>query len=69
VSILFIPAYFQGELLTAYELISSGETVSRAEIREVLSGNLCRCTGYHAIVDAVEAVSAKSAKASKGGRS
>jgi carbon-monoxide dehydrogenase small subunit len=57
-----------GMLLTAYELISSGETLSRAEIREVLSGNMCRCTGYHAIVDAVEAVSAKSAKASKGGR-
>jgi carbon-monoxide dehydrogenase small subunit len=29
---------------------------SRNEIREHLSGNYCRCTGYHAIVDAVEAV-------------
>jgi carbon-monoxide dehydrogenase small subunit len=29
---------------------------SRDEIREHLSGNYCRCTGYHAIVDAVEAV-------------
>jgi aerobic carbon-monoxide dehydrogenase small subunit len=29
---------------------------SREEIREHLSGNYCRCTGYHAIVDAVEAV-------------
>jgi aerobic carbon-monoxide dehydrogenase small subunit len=48
-----------GMLLTAYELISSGETVSRARIREALSGNMCRCTGYHAIVDAVEAVAAK----------
>ncbi|MGE0748775.1 MAG: 2Fe-2S iron-sulfur cluster-binding protein, partial [Rhodospirillales bacterium] len=27
---------------------------SREEIREFLSGNFCRCTGYHAIVDAVE---------------
>jgi carbon-monoxide dehydrogenase small subunit len=45
-----------GMLLTAYELVASGEAVSRAEIREFLSGNMCRCTGYHAIVDAVEAV-------------
>jgi aerobic-type carbon monoxide dehydrogenase small subunit (CoxS/CutS family) len=45
-----------GMLLTGYELLSRGETLSRAEIREFISGNMCRCTGYHAIVDAVEAV-------------
>ena len=45
-----------GLLLTAYEMVSLGEVVSRAEIREALSGNMCRCTGYHAIVDAVMAV-------------
>jgi carbon-monoxide dehydrogenase small subunit len=45
-----------GMLLTAYELLSSGQALSRAEIREFMSGNMCRCTGYHAIVDAVEAV-------------
>ena len=48
-----------GMLLTAYELLSSGEPPSRAQIREALSGNMCRCTGYHAIIDAVEAVSAR----------
>jgi aerobic carbon-monoxide dehydrogenase small subunit len=48
-----------GMLLTAYELISSNQTLSRALIRETLSGNMCRCTGYHAIIDAVEAVSAR----------
>jgi aerobic-type carbon monoxide dehydrogenase small subunit (CoxS/CutS family) len=48
-----------GMLLTAYELISSNEPISRAEIREYISGNMCRCTGYHAIVDAVEAVIAR----------
>jgi carbon-monoxide dehydrogenase small subunit len=48
-----------GMLLTAYELLSSGETLSRADIREFISGNMCRCTGYHAIVDAVEAVMAR----------
>jgi carbon-monoxide dehydrogenase small subunit len=46
-----------GMLLTAYELVSTGAPLSRAEIREAMSGNMCRCTGYHAIVDAVEAVS------------
>ncbi len=45
-----------GMLLTAHELVSLGEPSTRAEIREFLSGNMCRCTGYHAIVDAVEAV-------------
>jgi carbon-monoxide dehydrogenase small subunit len=29
---------------------------SREQIREHISGNYCRCTGYHAIVDAIEAV-------------
>ena len=50
-----------GMLLTAYELVSSGVKASRTEIRETLSGNMCRCTGYHAIIDAVEAVIAKGA--------
>jgi carbon-monoxide dehydrogenase small subunit len=45
-----------GMLLTAHELLLSGETLSRADIREAMSGNMCRCTGYHAIIDAVEAV-------------
>jgi aerobic carbon-monoxide dehydrogenase small subunit len=45
-----------GMLLTAHELLLSGETLSRADIREAVSGNMCRCTGYHAIIDAVEAV-------------
>ena len=48
-----------GMLLTAYELLSTNETLSRAEIREFISGNMCRCTGYHAIVDAVEAIMAR----------
>jgi carbon-monoxide dehydrogenase small subunit len=51
-----------GFLLTAYELISSGEQSSRAGIREFLSGNMCRCTGYHAIIDAVESVMARKAE-------
>ena len=48
-----------GMLLTAHELVASGTKMSRAEIREAISGNMCRCTGYHAIVDAIEAVMQK----------
>ena len=48
-----------GMLLTAHELVASGAKLSRTEIREVMSGNMCRCTGYHAIIDAVEAVMMK----------
>lgn len=43
-------------LLTAAELIKAGGVPTREEIRAHLSGNLCRCTGYQSIVDAVEAV-------------
>ena len=53
-----------GMLLTAQELLASRKTPSRDEIREHISGNYCRCTGYHAIVDAVQAVAqARAAKA------
>jgi carbon-monoxide dehydrogenase small subunit len=45
-----------GMLLTAQALIKEHPAATRAEIREYLSGNLCRCTGYQAIVDAVETV-------------
>ncbi len=45
-----------GMLLTAQELLKRGGIPSREAIRTHLSGNYCRCTGYQAIVDAVEAV-------------
>ena len=45
-----------GMLLTAQELLAAGGVPSREAIRLYLSGNYCRCTGYQAIVDAVEAV-------------
>jgi len=45
-----------GMLLTAQELLKSTPKASRAQIRAYLSGNYCRCTGYQAIVDAIEAV-------------
>ena len=43
-------------LLTAAELLRGGDVPSRTEIREHISGNYCRCTGYQAIVDAIESV-------------
>jgi len=43
-----------GFLITAAELLGRGEMATRAEIRQFISGNFCRCTGYHAIVDAIE---------------
>jgi carbon-monoxide dehydrogenase small subunit len=43
-----------GMLMTAAELLAAGKPATREEIRTHLSGNYCRCTGFHAIVDAVE---------------
>lgn len=43
-----------GMLLTADELLQHNPMPSRDEIREYLSGNYCRCTGYQSIVDAIE---------------
>ena len=45
-----------GMLMTAAEFLDRNAAPSRSEIREALSGNLCRCTGYEAIVDAVQSV-------------
>ncbi|MGH6674288.1 MAG: (2Fe-2S)-binding protein [Xanthobacteraceae bacterium] len=45
-----------GMLIGAHDLIGRGGVPSRDAIREHISGNYCRCTGYHAIVDAIESV-------------
>lgn len=45
-----------GMLLTAEELLQKNPSPSREDIREFISGNYCRCTGYQAIVDAIERV-------------
>jgi len=45
-----------GILLTAQELLATNPAPTRTEIRKFLSGNYCRCTGYQAIVDAIESV-------------
>jgi aerobic-type carbon monoxide dehydrogenase small subunit (CoxS/CutS family) len=45
-----------GMLMACTELVETRPNASREEIREWISGNYCRCTGYHAIVDAVSDV-------------
>jgi carbon-monoxide dehydrogenase small subunit len=45
-----------GMLMSAKALLDRNSRPSREEIREAISGNLCRCTGYTKIVDAIEAV-------------
>lgn len=54
-----------GMVLTAMELLERNANPSREEIRSYLSGNYCRCTGYHAIVDAIEMAIRSRALASK----
>ena len=44
-----------GMLLTADALLNLNKSPERSEIRQYLAGNFCRCTGYEAIVDAIEA--------------
>ena len=55
-----------GILIAAQALLRDQPNPSRERIREFLAGNYCRCTGYQAIVDAIEAVA--KARASRGGR-
>jgi len=42
-----------GMILTAYELLSRNDDPTPEEVRAAISGNLCRCTGYRKIVDAI----------------
>ncbi|MCI0438239.1 MAG: (2Fe-2S)-binding protein [Chloroflexi bacterium] len=43
-----------GMIMSAYDLLQKNPNPSEEEIRKGLSGNLCRCTGYHNIVRAVQ---------------
>ncbi len=57
-----------GQLMTAAELLAEGEISTREEIRTFMSGNYCRCTGYHAIVDAIETTMKKRDEATRAPR-
>ena len=48
-----------GMLMTADGLLEENPDPDREEIREALEGNICRCTGYENIVNAVESAAAK----------
>jgi aerobic carbon-monoxide dehydrogenase small subunit len=50
-----------GMLIGAQDLLARSGVPSRDAIREHISGNYCRCTGYHAIVDAIESIALKRA--------
>ena len=54
-----------GMILASLDLLRRIPDPTREQVRQNLSGNLCRCTGYHKIVDAVMAA----ARAMRGGRS
>ena len=43
-----------GMLMAAQDMLRQGKSVTREQIRHHISGNYCRCTGYQAIVDAIE---------------
>ena len=47
-----------GMIMSAKALLDRNSNPTREEIREAISGNLCRCTGYQKIIDAVEAAAA-----------
>jgi carbon-monoxide dehydrogenase small subunit len=48
-----------GMIVSAKALLDENPHPTRQEIREAISGNLCRCTGYQKIVDAIESVAKK----------
>lgn len=48
-----------GMLMSAQALLERNPAPNRTEIREALAGNLCRCTGYQAIIEAVELAAAR----------
>ncbi|HXO22393.1 MAG TPA: (2Fe-2S)-binding protein [Thermoanaerobaculia bacterium] len=48
-----------GMLMTSYALLQKSDNPSEAEIRQAISGNLCRCTGYVNIVKSVQHAAAK----------
>lgn len=45
-----------GLIMTAVEIVGTGKTYSREELRKLISGHLCRCTGYENILNAIERV-------------
>ena len=55
-----------GMVVTAHALLQDNPHPTRAEIRDAISGNLCRCTGYIPIVDAIEAAARAAQRETQG---
>ena len=51
-----------GLILSAKALLDENQTPTRQEVRKAISGNLCRCTGYAKVVEAIEAVATVTAQ-------
>ncbi len=47
-----------GMMMAAKQLLDSNDKPNEREIRQAIAGNLCRCTGYHKIVDAIKLAAA-----------
>jgi len=58
-----------GMIMQAVDLVTENPNASEAEIREGMEGNLCRCTGYHNIVKAVQQGASATASAAGGEQS
>jgi carbon-monoxide dehydrogenase small subunit len=58
-----------GMLVSCYALLQSNQNPSRGEILAAIAGNFCRCTGYQAVVKAVEQAAAELRAANGGGQS
>ena len=52
-------ALHPGMVMSAIELVEKNSSLSERDIREGLEGNICRCTGYHNIVKAVQSAAEK----------
>ena len=54
-----------GMIVASHALLEANSTPTEAEIRDAIGGNLCRCTGYKQIVDAVQLAASRLAKGAK----
>lgn len=55
-----------GMVISAIDLLSNNKSLNEAEVREGISGNMCRCTGYQGIVDAILEVSSDTQSSHEG---